>query len=153
MLTVLLYVLVVAFVGAALFFAASAVFGRGEALAPIAPGTTATVLPATDLTGTDVRDLRFQQTARGYKMGEVDWALDRLAREIDELRARLDEYESATASGGSDPDGAGTESTAGSAGADTSGDTNPGDTANPGDTVNPGDTAKPDDTAPGGDSR
>lgn len=104
MLTVLLYVLVVAFVGAALFLAASAVFGRGEALAPIPPGTTATVLPATDVTGTDVRDLRFQQTVRGYKMGEVDWALDRLAREIDELRARLDEHEAAVPPGTSDGD-------------------------------------------------
>ncbi|MCK0089875.1 DivIVA domain-containing protein [Rhodococcus sp. F64268] len=93
MLTVLLYVLVIVVVGAALFFVASVVFGRGEALAPIPPGTTATVLPASDVTGTDVRDLRFQQTLRGYKMGEVDWALDRLAREIDELKARIEEYE------------------------------------------------------------
>ncbi|NLU62176.1 DivIVA domain-containing protein [Rhodococcus sp. HNM0563] len=93
MLTVLLYVLVIVVVGAALFFVASVVFGRGEALAPIPPGTTATVLPASDVTGTDVRDLRFQQTLRGYKMGEVDWALDRLAREIDELKARIAEYE------------------------------------------------------------
>ncbi|MEE2061135.1 DivIVA domain-containing protein [Rhodococcus artemisiae] len=93
MLTVLLYVLVIVVVGAALYFVASVVFGRGEALAPIPPGTTATVLPASDVTGTDVRDLRFQQTLRGYKMGEVDWALDRLAREIDELRARIEEYE------------------------------------------------------------
>ena len=55
----------------------------------VPPGTTTTALPATDVTGTDVRDLRFQQAWRGYKMSEVDWALDRLAREIDELRAEL----------------------------------------------------------------
>jgi len=90
MLTVLMYVVVMVVVGAVLFFIASAVFGRSETLAPIPPGTTVTVLPATDVTGTDVRDLRFQQTWRGYKMSEVDWALDRLAREIDDLRAQLD---------------------------------------------------------------
>lgn len=93
MLTVLLYVVVVVVVGAVLFFVASAVFGRGETLAPLSPGTTMTVLPATDVTGTDIRDLRFQQSARGYKMSEVDWALDRLAREVDELRGRLAEIE------------------------------------------------------------
>ena len=102
MLTVLLYVLVIVVVGAALFFVASVVFGRGEALAPIPPGTTATVLPASDVTGTDVRDLRFQQTLRGYKMGEVDWALDRLAREIDELKARIEEYEVSAETPGDD---------------------------------------------------
>jgi DivIVA domain-containing protein len=102
MLTILLYVLVIVVVGAALFFVASVVFGRGEALAPIQPGTTATVLPAADVTGTDVRDLRFQQTLRGYKMGEVDWALDRLAREIDELRLRIEEYEGSAETLGDD---------------------------------------------------
>lgn len=95
MLTVLLYVVVMVVVGAVLFATASAAFGRGEVLAPIPPGTTATVLPATDVTGVDVRDLRFQQVARGYKTSEVDWALDRLAREIDGLRARVAEYEDA----------------------------------------------------------
>ncbi|UYP20056.1 DivIVA domain-containing protein [Rhodococcus sp. Z13] len=89
MLTVLMYVLVMVGVGAVLFFVASAVFGRGETLAPLPPGTTVTVLPVTDVTGTDIRDLRFQQTLRGYKMSEVDWALDRLAREVDDLRDRL----------------------------------------------------------------
>ncbi|MBF0663781.1 DivIVA domain-containing protein [Rhodococcus sp. (in: high G+C Gram-positive bacteria)] len=89
MVTVLVYVVVMVVVGAVLFFIASAVFGRSEVLAPIPPGTTTTVLPAADVTGTDVRDLRFQQTWRGYKMSEVDWALDRLAREIDDLRAEL----------------------------------------------------------------
>jgi len=30
---------------------------------------------------------------RGYKMSEVDWALDRLGREVTELRARVAELE------------------------------------------------------------
>ncbi|MDX5309912.1 MAG: DivIVA domain-containing protein [Rhodococcus sp. (in: high G+C Gram-positive bacteria)] len=93
MLTVLLYLLVVVVVGAVLFLVASAVFGRGETLAPLPPGATATALPVTDVTGADVRELRFQQVLRGYKTAEVDWALDRLAHEIDDLRARLAEYE------------------------------------------------------------
>lgn len=103
MLTVLLYVVVMVVVGAVLFATASAVFGRGEVLAPIPPGTTATVLPATDVTGVDVRDLRFQQVARGYKTSEVDWALDRLAREIDGLRARVAEYEDAEHENAAEP--------------------------------------------------
>ena len=112
MLTVLLYVLVMAGVAAVLFFVASAVFGRGETLAPLPPGTTVTVLPATDVTGTDIRDLRFQQTVRGYKMSEVDWALDRLAREVDDLRGRLADAE-ARAAGEPATDGDAAASSAG----------------------------------------
>ncbi|SNS88785.1 DivIVA domain-containing protein [Rhodococcoides kyotonense] len=89
MLTLLLYVVIIAVIAALLFFVASAVFGRGEELEPLPEGTTATVLPAEDVTGDDVRALRFQQTLRGYKPSEVDWALDRLGKEIDQLRARL----------------------------------------------------------------
>nr|WP_260152249.1 DivIVA domain-containing protein [Hoyosella altamirensis] len=70
---------------------AALVFGRGEALPPLPPGTTPTALPLTDIRGDDVRELTFQQALRGYKTSEVDWALDRLAAEIDHLRAELDE--------------------------------------------------------------
>ncbi|KAA0022584.1 DivIVA domain-containing protein [Antrihabitans cavernicola] len=95
MLTMLLYVLIVALVAGVLFLIASAVFGRGEELEPLPPGTTATLLPATDVTGADVRSLRFQQTLRGYKASEVDWALERLGNEIDSLRLQLSERDSA----------------------------------------------------------
>lgn len=94
MLTALLYLLVMVFVGAMLFLAASAVFGRSEELAPVPPGTTMTALPVTGITGTDVRELRFQQTLRGYKASEVDWALDRLGTEIDSLREKVEYLES-----------------------------------------------------------
>lgn len=40
-----------------------------------------------------MRALRFQQTLRGYKASEVDWALDRLAEEIEYLRAQLQELQ------------------------------------------------------------
>lgn len=91
----LVYVVVVGLVAAAVYLLAAVVFGRGEELAPMPPGATPTRLPARDLTGGDVRDLRFQQALRGYKCSEVDWALERLAAEIDALRARVDAMESA----------------------------------------------------------
>lgn len=89
MLTALLYVLIIALIAAVLFLAASAVFGRGEELAPLPKGTTATMLPDEAITAADVAALRFQQTLRGYKASEVDWALDRLGAEIDYLRGQL----------------------------------------------------------------
>ncbi len=93
----LVYVVVVGLVAAAVYLVAALVFGRGEELAPMPPGATPTRLPARDLTGGDVRDLRFQQALRGYKCSEVDWALERLAAEVDALRARVAVMEDAGA--------------------------------------------------------
>jgi DivIVA domain-containing protein len=89
----LVYVLVVGVVAAVVYFATALLAGRGEELEPMPPGATPTRLPARDLTAADVRGLRFQQTFRGYRMSEVDWALDRLAAEVDALRARLAVHE------------------------------------------------------------
>ncbi|MGU3431788.1 DivIVA domain-containing protein [Actinomycetes bacterium M1A6_2h] len=102
MLTVLTYVVVIAVVAAVLFFVASAVFGRGEELEPLPKGTTATALPASGVTGRDVRALKFQVDLRGYDSAEVDWALDRVATEIDSLRIRLRDLEARV--GASTPD-------------------------------------------------
>lgn len=85
--TALIYLVVVLGVAAVFFVGASAVFGRGEELAPIPPGATPTWLPEHELRAVDVRELRFQQTLRGYKMAEVDWALERLADELDRVAA------------------------------------------------------------------
>lgn len=85
--TALVYVLVLAVVAGLVFVLAAAVFGRGEELAPLAPDATPTRLPSREVSGDDVRDLTFQQVVRGYRMAEVDWALDRLAGEVDRLRA------------------------------------------------------------------
>ena len=85
--TALIYLLVVAAVGAALFGLASLVFGRGEELPALPPGATPTRLPAGAIGGDDVRALRFQQAVRGYRMDEVDWVLDRLADELDRVGA------------------------------------------------------------------
>lgn len=86
---VLLYLVVLVLVGIVLFAIGSALFGRGEVLPPLPAGTTATVLPASGVTGADVEAVKFSQTLRGYKTSEVDWVLDRLGQEIDALRGEL----------------------------------------------------------------
>jgi DivIVA domain-containing protein len=88
--TALIYLLVVVAVAAAVFGLAAAVFGRGEELAPLAPGPTPSRLPVGDVAGDDVRELRFPQAVRGYRMAEVDWVLDRLADELDRVGAERD---------------------------------------------------------------
>lgn len=84
--TLLLYLLVMVLVVAVVFAVVWFVFGRGEDLPALDPDTTLTRLPRAGITGADVRDLRFALVFRGYKQAEVDWALEKLAREIDELR-------------------------------------------------------------------
>jgi len=85
----LIYLLVVLVVAAVIYLLATLVFGRGEQLEALPPGSTPTRLPAGDLAGSDVRALRFQQVFRGYKAAEVDWALERLAGEVDDLHGRI----------------------------------------------------------------
>jgi DivIVA domain-containing protein len=86
---VLLYLLVLILVAAVLFVVASALFGRGEQLPPLPRATTATVLPASGVTRTDIDAVKFTQSLRGYKTSEVDWVLDRLGQEIELLRGQL----------------------------------------------------------------
>ncbi|GAA2971662.1 DivIVA domain-containing protein [Actinokineospora diospyrosa] len=95
MTTVLIYLVVMALVAAVVFLLASVVFGRGEELPALPPGASPTRLPAADVTGDDVRSLRFQLVLRGYRMTEVDWVLQRLGGEIDQLRAKVAELEKA----------------------------------------------------------
>lgn len=93
MTTALIYLVVMIVVAAVVFLLSSVIFGRGEQLAPLPPGSTPTRLPASMITPADVRNVRFQQVLRGYKMSEVDWVLDRLAVELDALRDRVAELE------------------------------------------------------------
>ena len=86
---VLLYLVVLFLVAVVLFGVASALFGRGERLPQLPRATTATVLPASDVTGADVDAVKFTQVLRGYKTSEVDWVLDRLSQELDSLRGEL----------------------------------------------------------------
>ena len=87
---VLLYVVVLVLVAIVLF-------GRGEPLPPLPRGTTPTVLPASGVTGADVDSVKFTQTLRGYKTSEVDWVLDRLGQELDQLRGQLSSVHAAAA--------------------------------------------------------
>ncbi len=86
---VLLYLVVLILIALVLFALGSVLFGRGEALPPLPRDTTATVLPASGVTGADVDAVKFSQTLRGYKTSEVDWVLDRLAQELDLVRGQL----------------------------------------------------------------
>jgi DivIVA domain-containing protein len=86
---VLLYLVVLVLIAIVLFALGSVLFGRGEPLPPLPRDTTATVLPASGVTGADVDALKFTQTLRGYKTSEVDWVLDRLGQELDLVRGQL----------------------------------------------------------------
>ncbi len=86
---VLLYLVVLVLVGVVLFAVGSLLFGRGEVLPPLPRATTATVLPASGITGVDIDAVKFTQTLRGYKTSEVDWVLDRIGQELDLLRGEL----------------------------------------------------------------
>ena len=85
----LLYLVVLVLVGIVLFAIGSVLFGRGEVLPALPQATTATVLPASGVTGADVESVKFSQTLRGYKTAEVDWVLERLGQELDMLRGEL----------------------------------------------------------------
>ena len=77
---VLLYLVVLILVAVVLFGLGSVLFGRGEPLPPLPRATTATVLPASGVTGIDVDAVKFS---------EVDWVLDRLGQVLDLLRDQL----------------------------------------------------------------
>ncbi|BBZ29870.1 cell division protein DivIVA [Mycolicibacterium madagascariense] len=86
---ILLYLVVLILVAIVLFGVGSVLFGRGERLPPLPRATTATALPASEVTGADVEALKFTQTLRGYKVSEVDWVLDRLGQELDQLHGQV----------------------------------------------------------------
>lgn len=91
--TALVYLVVMLLVAAVVFLVASMVFGRGEELEPLPPGVSPTRLPESGITGEDVAEVRFQPVLRGYKMSDVDWVLQRVGTELDELRERVAELE------------------------------------------------------------
>lgn len=89
MTTVLQYLVIAAVIGLIVFGLAVVVFGRGEQLAPLSPRTSPTELPDHATTGQDVRKLKFAMALRGYRMSDVDWALERIAEELDSLRTQV----------------------------------------------------------------
>lgn len=86
MTTVLQYLVIAAVIGLVVFGLAVFVFGRGEQLAPLSPRTSPTELPEKGMAGTDIRKVKFAMALRGYRMSDVDWALERMADELDRLR-------------------------------------------------------------------
>lgn len=61
--------------------------GHGEGLAPREVDDPPSRLPEHGISGDDVREVRFSTAMRGYRYAEVDELLERLAKEIDKLRA------------------------------------------------------------------
>ncbi len=78
-----------------------AVVGGGEGRGPLpeaAPERLRDPLPPDRPVGSaDVNALRFPLAARGYRMADVDDALNRLGAELDERDARIADLESALA--------------------------------------------------------
>jgi DivIVA domain-containing protein len=105
--TALIYLIVMVLVAAVVFLLASVVFGRGEELPALPPGASPTRLPATGVTADDLAGVRFQLVLRGYKMSEVDWVLQRLGTEVDDLRNRVAELEERLAQAPAAADGNG----------------------------------------------
>ncbi|MGS0684191.1 DivIVA domain-containing protein [Nakamurella sp. GG22] len=89
MTTVLQYLVIAAVIGLVIFGIAVVIFGRGEQMAPLSPRTSPTELPDVGMTGDDVRSMRFAMALRGYRMSDVDWALERMADEVDRLKAQV----------------------------------------------------------------
>lgn len=79
-------------IGAVIFGIAVVVFGRGEQMAALPARTSPSELPASGIRGNHVREVRFGLALRGYRMSDVDWTLERLADEIDQLRAQLPQH-------------------------------------------------------------
>jgi DivIVA domain-containing protein len=109
------FVLTVVVVGGLLFLGGSVLLGRGETRPPADPARSPLELPEDrPVTADDVRDVRMSVTVRGYRMTEVDWLLEQLARALEErdaqaaaLRARLEESGRAPGVDDAPPSGAG----------------------------------------------
>ena len=90
MLGFLVFVLGVLVVAALLFLGASVLMGRGETQPPAELDRSPVELPDDrPVTGDDVRALQISVAFRGYRMAEVDWLLDQLARTLDERDATI----------------------------------------------------------------
>ena len=89
MTTVLQYLVIAGVIGLVVFALAIFVFGRGEQLAPLSPRVSPTELPEHGMSAEDVRRVRFAMALRGYRMSDVDWALDRMADELERLRGKV----------------------------------------------------------------
>ncbi len=107
MTTVLQYLVIATVIGLVVFALAVFVFGRGEQLAPLSPRISPTELPERGITGADIGAVRFAMALRGYRMSDVDWALERMGNEIDRLRAEVASLSGEDDAGGSERSDAG----------------------------------------------
>ena len=97
------FVLGVLVVGALLFLGASLLLGRGETRPPAELDRSPVELPDDrPVAGDDVRSLRISPAFRGYRMAEVDWLLDQLARTLDERDATIAGLRAGAAAGDGD---------------------------------------------------
>ncbi|MEZ0066141.1 DivIVA domain-containing protein [Streptacidiphilus sp. MAP12-20] len=104
----LILVLMVLVVGAA----ALAALGAGGSLPDAERDRLAARLPEDrPLARSDIDELRFPMTVRGYRMDEVDDTLDRLAAELSQREHRVAELESALAAALAAPGAAGAVAT------------------------------------------
>jgi DivIVA domain-containing protein len=84
------FVLGLLVVGGLLFLAGSVLLGRGETQPPADLDRSPMELPDDrPVVGDDLRALRISVSVRGYRMTEVDWLIDQLARALDERDAEL----------------------------------------------------------------
>lgn len=97
MITVLQYLVIAAAIGLVVFLVAVLVFGRGEQMAPLPARTSPAELPESGVGPDNIRMLRFAVAVRGYRMSDVDWSLEKVADEVQALRAEVSRL-------GGDPD-------------------------------------------------
>lgn len=84
-LSVVVFIVGLVLVGGLLFLGAALLSGRGESQPPADLDRSPVELPDDrPVVGDDVRALQVSVAVRGYRMSEVDWLLDQLARTIDE---------------------------------------------------------------------
>ncbi|MEJ7649097.1 MAG: DivIVA domain-containing protein [Nakamurella sp.] len=95
--TVLQYLVIAAAIGLVVFLVAVLVFGRGEQMAPLPARTSPAELPESGVRPENIRTLRFAVAVRGYRMSDVDWSLEKVAEEVEQLRAEVSRL-------GGDPD-------------------------------------------------
>jgi DivIVA domain-containing protein len=85
----LAFVVGVLVVGGLLFLGASWLLGRGETQPPADLDRSPVELPDDrPVTADDVRALQISVAFRGYRMTEVDWLLDQVARALEDRDAR-----------------------------------------------------------------
>ena len=99
------FVLGLLVVGGLLFLGASLLLGRGETQPPAELDRSPVELPDDrPVVGDDLRALRISPTFRGYRMAEVDWLLDQLARTLDERDATIAALRAGAPAGARDGD-------------------------------------------------